>query len=391
MSKINNQTGPPVEGDDFFGRTKDLDFAWKHIKKGNSIILSAPRRVGKSSFAKKLLVKAKDESWNTFEINLEEIKSEIGFVNLFVEKLQSQSWWDEIKTKLKEKLEQLLASIKPSFEYEGAKATLEWQSKKADVYEKLKQLIDHQKDTLIMVDEITILLNSLLEDKENGIQNVTFFLNWLRSFRQISDTKIRWVFCSSIGIDNFTNQHNLSYTFNDVDSFPLGAFNEETSIALLKSLAESDNLKIDDTLINAIMTKIGWLLPYFLQVIHYKLNYLVQVENEALNDKTLDRAYNLLISEKHLNTWDERLKEYGSLESDARTVLKYLCKNTKGEKRSNIIEVLNQKTNDIDKADETTSKLISMLSNDGYLAETNSKYLFRSPLIRDFWFKRFMK
>ena len=113
MSKINNQTGSPVEGDDFFGRTKELDFAWKHIKKGNSIILSAPRRVGKSSFGKKLLVKAKDEGWNTFEINLEEIKSEIGFVNLFVEKLQNQSWWDEIKTKSKEKLEQLLTSIKP--------------------------------------------------------------------------------------------------------------------------------------------------------------------------------------------------------------------------------------------------------------------------------------
>ena len=53
---IGNIIGPPVEGENFFGREKELDFAWNHIKKGNSIILSAPRRIGKSSFAKKLLV-----------------------------------------------------------------------------------------------------------------------------------------------------------------------------------------------------------------------------------------------------------------------------------------------------------------------------------------------
>ena len=82
---INNITGSPVEGDNFFGREKELKYAWNHIRKGNSLILSAPRRVGKSSFAKKLLEIAKGEKWNTLEINLEEIKSEEGFVKLFIE------------------------------------------------------------------------------------------------------------------------------------------------------------------------------------------------------------------------------------------------------------------------------------------------------------------
>jgi uncharacterized protein len=41
-----------------------LDFAWKQIINGNSLILSAPRRVGKTSFAQKILVYAKKEDWN---------------------------------------------------------------------------------------------------------------------------------------------------------------------------------------------------------------------------------------------------------------------------------------------------------------------------------------
>jgi uncharacterized protein len=384
---MNNQVGPPVEGEDFYGRDNELNFAWKHIQKGNSIILAAPRRVGKSSFAKKLLSKAKSEKWNTFEINLEEIKSEIGFVNLFVEKLQNESWWQ----KPVEKLEQILSSLKPTIKYEEIEAKLEWQSKKADVYEKLKQLLNHQSDTLIMIDEVTILLNSFLEDDEKGIENVKFFLNWLRSFRQITGTKIRWVFCSSIGIDNFTNQHGLSYTFNDVNSFPLGAFNETTSIGLLKALAQSDELSTNELIIKAMLNKIGWLLPYFLQILHYKLNYLVSVDGDTLNEQTLDKAYKLLIEEKHLNTWEERLKDYGLLEADARLVLTHICKSAKGISRNSLVALLHKKYNDPAKAEEIVGKLLYMLKNDGYLVEEEGKYFFRSPLLRDFWFNRTTK
>lgn len=84
---INNIIGSPVEGENFFGREKELVHTWKHIAKGNSLLLSAPRRVGKSSFAKKLLDTAKKQGWNTLEINLEEIKSEEGFVKKFIEQL----------------------------------------------------------------------------------------------------------------------------------------------------------------------------------------------------------------------------------------------------------------------------------------------------------------
>ncbi|MFT6319191.1 MAG: AAA+ ATPase superfamily predicted ATPase [Granulosicoccus sp.] len=122
---IHNKTGSPVEGSNFFGREKELDFAWKHIKKGNSLILAAPRRVGKSSFAKKLLSFAEKEEWNTLEINLEQIKSEEGFVKLFIEKLKHESWWQSLKSGSLETTKQILDSIKPSVEYEGVKASLE--------------------------------------------------------------------------------------------------------------------------------------------------------------------------------------------------------------------------------------------------------------------------
>lgn len=389
---VNNITGPPVEGDDFFGREKELVFAWKHIQRGNSLILSAPRRVGKSSLAKKILKEAKDVGWNTLEINLEEIKSEEGFVKIFLEKLTNQTWWSKFKDDSSKKITQLLDSIKPSLEYEGAKATLEWKSSKDDIYENLKRLLDHEKETLIMVDELTVLLGSFIDNDEvNGKKNVEFFLNWLRSFRQISGTKIRWIFCSSIGIDNFTNQHNLSYTFNDVNPYPIAEFKREKGNELLKELAKSDELDIQDEIINHMLDKIGWLLPYFIQILYSKFYHLVQVNDNEISIETVDEAYSLLLNEKHLNTWEERLNEYNQYEIHARDLLKKLSNIKEGESRSILFTFLNSKIKNQERTEVILNKLLYMLQNDGYLIESDSKYAFRSPLLRDFWFKRFVK
>jgi len=390
---INNITGSPVEGEDFFGREKELDFAWNHIKKGNSIILSAPRRVGKSSFAKRILSIAKEANWNTLEIDLEEIKSEEGFVKLFVDKLENESWWKKTLTIAGNKIDQILQSIKLSLEFGEAKASFEWKAQKADIYEKLKSLLDHKEETLIMVDEVTVLLNSFIKtDAENGVADVEFFLNWLRSFRQITGTKIRWIFCSSIGIDNFTNLYNLSYTLNDVDSIPIVEYTPEQAKEFINKLALSDNIEFSDEQIDYILEKLGWNLPYFIQIYFSKINQLIKIYDKNIDNETFDQAYTNLINEKELNTWDERLREYNELEQNARLLLKNLSKVKEGESRNNLQNMLYLKINDEEKTETVLNKLLYMLKNDGYIMDNlEARYTFRSPLLRDFWFNRFAK
>lgn len=390
---INNITGSPVEGEDSFGREKELDFAWNHIKKGNSIILSAPRRVGKSSFAKRILSIAKEANWNTLEIDLEEIKSEEGFVKLFVDKLENESWWKQALTITGNKFNQILQSIKPSLELGEAKASFEWKVQKTDIYEKLKSVLDHKEETLIMVDEVTVLLNSFIKtDAENGVADVEFFLNWLRSFRQITGTKIRWIFCSSIGIDNFTNLYNLSYTLNDVDSIPIGEYTPKQAKEFIKKLALSDNIKFSDEQIDYILEKLGWNLPYFIQIYFSKINQLIKIYDKNIDNETFDQAYTNLINEKELNTWDERLGEYNELEQYARLLLKNLSKVKEGESRNNLQNMLYLKINDEEKTETVLNKLLYMLKNDGYIMDNlEARYTFRSPLLRDFWFNRFAK
>jgi hypothetical protein len=244
-----------------------------------------------------------------------------------------------------------------------------------------------------MVDEMTILLNNFIRNgKENGVNDVEFFLNWLRSFRQVSNTKIQWLFCSSIGIESFTNQYNLSYTLNDVNSVSISEFSNAKATEFIQALSKSENLIFSDNHINHMLKKLGWNLPYFIQLLFSKTNQLVKIRECELAESTINVAYQMLISEKHLNTWDERLKEYSEHESSARLILRNLSRIQDGETRQTIFNLLYNKLQDEEKTEMVLSKLLYMLKNDGYINDgKGGRYLFRSPLLRDFWFHKFVK
>lgn len=76
---ISNKIGPPVEGSDFFGREREINLANKLLDKGHSLLLSAPRRIGKSSLAKKLIEEKKTLGWKCVYMDLEETTTEKGF------------------------------------------------------------------------------------------------------------------------------------------------------------------------------------------------------------------------------------------------------------------------------------------------------------------------
>src|SRR6202012_6270333 len=96
---MDNITGPPVTGDHFFGREKEIDYAWERINTGNNLIFPSPRRVGKTSFALKLLDVAGNNGWHKVHVNLESISTEHDFIEHFIDQLKGLSWWEKVKDK----------------------------------------------------------------------------------------------------------------------------------------------------------------------------------------------------------------------------------------------------------------------------------------------------
>lgn len=389
---IHNKIGPPVEGDDFFGREKELGKAWKLITSKHSLILSAPRRVGKSSFSKKLLSKAKAEDWKTLYLDLEQVRSEKEFIQLFIEKLQETNWWEKSKAKISGTVTQIMESIKPNVSIGGGSVeiSIDWKSQKPEIFTQLEKVLDHHEDTLIVIDELAIFLKHLIESPD-GTTEVTFFLNWLRSLRQKPGSQIRWIFCSSIGIDNFTHIHGLSHTLNDVPAFSLGEYTPEEAEQLLILLAQSENISFEEQERKHLLNLLQWHLPYFIQILFSEVILSpISYTDKQISIPLIDAAYQQLTKNKCLNTWDERLKEYAEYESPARQILKRLAQATEGETRKNLFALLYSRINDTDKTEDILSKVLNMLNHDGYTILSKDKHLFRSPLLRDFWYNLYI-
>lgn len=386
MHMIRNLIGPPVTGTDFIGRERELADAWKAIEDTNSLLLASPRRVGKSSFAMMLAQKAEAKGWNALYLDLQGLKDEGDFISLLIKNLNKIKEKNSFFTLVKNKTHALLSSIK---KVDAFKITLEFQKNPEDSYEKLSKAFQLPQRTLIVIDELVLFLQELT--RKGDIERAENFLNWLRNIRQKEAKTVSWVFCSSISIHGFVSQNNLTYTINDIAPFNLGEMTMPEAIALLKGLNESYGTHLSDHDIEYILNKIEWKLPYFIQLFFNKLSSLKQHDKGLSLEETCNEIFKEITQEHELDTWSERLAAYGEDEKAARTLLNYLCLPDHQSERSVLEKVILDKIPAQADVNEKYSNIKRMLEADGYITQDNRGIHFRSPIIREYWFTRYVQ
>jgi len=374
---MKNIVGTIVEKENFFGREKEIKRAWELLDDGYSLILAAPRRVGKSSFANKMKDVAEENNWTGFYIDLEKSKTEMDFIKRFLTILKGESWFEKFC------VEHL--TIK------GKIVDLSIDVVKNDIYQKIEKVLPYDEDTLIVIDELTIFLDYLLDNKIENLNNISFFLHWLRGLRQERiGSKIRWIFCSSVSIQNFVHKYNLSDAFNDIEEFQIDELKGDEPTMLVKTLAKSKKINFPDAEIQYLLAELAWKLPYHIQLMLKEIGDLV--DNEPISKKIINLAIENATSPKSIrfNTWIERLKNYGDDKPYALLLLKELSKIKSGLSRENLLLLIYDKTNDMNKAEDISNRLLLMLENEGYIIRMRGKYTFRCPLLRKFWYNRYI-
>lgn len=373
--------GSPVTNDDFFGREKEIRKAWREIMQGNNLLFAAPRRVGKTSFAHRLEQEAGNlPEWKAIYLDLEGINSIPQFLKSFSDELE-QLYPKALHEKIHEGIRKLCSQISFSVPVAGGNAELSLNIPQTEAFDALKKILSEvEDDVLIVFDELTVFLGCL--EREAGENAVKSFLNGFRAMHHVT-AKCHWIICSSIGVRNYTNLHNLSDTINDMHDFPLGAFSQEEAIGLVDALCLSGNISMTSAVKTYLLEKIGWNIPYFIQLIFSGLD-----EGE-ITVQHIDAAYNGLIERNYFDTWMERIrKEYGENQNAAKLLLNALCVSIHGVARSGLLTALRAKWIDFD--EERFCFLIKILKTDGYLAEEQQILKFRSPLLRDYWKKTFV-
>ena len=389
---ITNKIGAPVTGDDFFGRVKELLQAHRYLSEKQSLLLSAPRRIGKTSFAKKLISDKTSQKWRCIYIDLQGIATEEAFLRKLIESFTGGGIMEKAGKKVKDLIESTF-NITEGIELGALRIDLSRRDNLETLYLRLSETFDYKDDTLVVIDELPLFLGKLMGRDEQNREEVEFLLNWFRSIRQYENSKIRWIFCGSVGLRNFTNHHRMSQAINDLIDFKLGELSKEEATGLIVALADSYGLTIDKNVTTTTLELMQWPIPYFIQLLMDRL--ILKKQNfweTPVLIEDIECALDELSQSDYFMTWDERLDEYRELEYMARTVLDNVALAEAGLTKEQLLQIVMRSTPITEEPSvrKDLAKVMEMLEHDGYIIRSEGRRKFRSPLLRKWWKYKFI-
>lgn len=384
--------GPPVEGKHFIGRKKVVSKLLKIIKAGMHILLSAPRRVGKTSIAKRVLYLLRKEQWSGVYVTVEGANDEVAFVQRIIKELKAQNnLWKRTKDKFLEVFK------KANLDIEILGSKLKFKDSPNDVahfIETLGKAINSIKGNfIIVIDELPVFLASL-EKKEQGPERVENLLNTLRSFRQYDSgdeyekqDKVVWFYCGSISLENYASQRNLSYTINDVKAYKVGAYTDLEAIEYLTIIAKRQAVDLSVDLRDYIITKVGWPIPFYLGIVFDAA--AEQADDDALDVTHIDEGYKVALKtyQKDFDLWLQRLQLHITKFDLHVALLKLIAIHLTVDLDFIKAWKLNSEWQSI--SELQLLAILDLLEADGYIVFENGIFQYRSPLVRDYIINKF--
>ncbi len=388
---LTSKVGPPVTGKDFFDREIEQGQMWEYLD-GDDLLLLAPRRVGKTSLMFRLRDTAGDRGFEAAYVSVAGAHDEVGFVSKLCEAVSGLGSEPGILKRFgKGRVGRLLKRIK---KVNLSQLGLELADGDAwkEVGAELAQVLDSQGGrTLMLVDEVPVFVLSLLGKEPSG-DRARRFLTWFRELRQQRQGRLRWFLAGSIGLDTVTARLGLGDTINDLYLVRLGPFQRETAKSFLLEMSASYGFPLPKNVLDHALDRIGWLIPYYLQLIFRELRAYCG-EGVTPDMAAIDRVFDGLLAPSkkgYFDYWRQRLaEELGQPDANlALLILSAAAADADGVGHSSLGQLLNQRIQDQQERTDRLRYLIDVLISDGYLVQDEHRYRFRSPLLREFWLRR---
>jgi hypothetical protein len=395
---VHNCVGSPVTGSDFFGREGEQGDCWEFLK-SDHLLLLAPRRVGKTSLMLRLKEGAFAYEFEASYLSGADAEDEAHFVQKLFEAVAALSVWRSVWQQIAESpAGQIFRRIQ---KVEVSEVAIELQGAEREQWpflgERLARALDQQEGhCLLLVDEVPIFVLRLLRLDPSG-ERARRFLTWFRGLRQRSGHSggLRWLLAGSIGLDTVASRLNLGDTINDLRLFPLGPFSPEVAGQLLRALAVTHSLQLSDEVRSHILHRIGWAIPYYLQLVFAELLEICRRNAADATVERVDQAFESLFKpakKAYFDYWRQRLpEELGQVDaSHALLLLNAIAATEQGASRDTLTQVLTKQVRNTGERREKLRYLLDVLESDGYIVqeEGSGRFLFRSPLLREFWVRR---
>ncbi len=389
---MKSSVGNPVEGDDFYDREREQARAWRKLE-GSHLLMLAPRRIGKTSLIMRLCATAADHGFQAVNCSFAKCETERDCVRLLLDTMaETGTAWQNLLEHLKTPLGRIKGvKIGPVGIDWNQGADVDWRAAGDALGKALDELGSRW---LICVDELPVFIVNLLKQGEDGKRRARAFLYWFRDLRQRHYRCVKWLTAGSIGLDTVASRLGLSDAINDLEPFPLAAFDDATAMSFLDKLAASYGMPLAEPLRQAIVRRVGWPVPYYLQLMFSQIREDWAETGVAPDEAAVGRAFERLLDPAyrvHFDYWRQRLdEELGQPEAaHAALLLDSLSQSAAGDAKDTLNQRLTKRIADPAEREKSLNYLMDILLADGYLVERNGRFAFRLEWLREYWRRRF--
>lgn len=388
-------TGIVVTGDKYFPRPKDEKRLWRQIEQGSHVLLLAPRRVGKTSLITHIMDNPK-QGYAVIYVFVQACDSEQTFYEKLLREIYRSKHvgrFDKIKNTFIEKAKNINFSLTLSptnidLDLNGKevkKTVITHEMIRDLLYESLK----NGSDTVIVaIDEFPDVLERISEN--DGKQGVERFLSGIRALCQDYEfnEKVQFILTGSIGLDTLAERLGVTDLINMLSSAYIRPLNHSQALEFIDFYMNryDADLSLDMATKNAIITAVGWSMPYYLGLVCGQLSDIADEEERTINSTDVKTAINALFAQSNTTNfahWRDRLNRLNAIEKKyAYQILDLIC-TTESVTKS---ELFNLSQHPDFRETLNHRYVINCLLNDGYLYQDETDiYQFTSPLLKRWW------
>ena len=394
-----------VDGDRFFNREAELEALRERVHDGAHTLLTAQRRMGKTSLVRELLRRLDDEGdYATLFVDLEAANdAPSAIAEIAAQARLLRGAWDRITSSFANRLRDIHGHIDElelselRLKFRAGMDAGNWQRSGDQVFDALAQ---NDKPVVLAIDELPILVNRMVKGHDYRVtperrQAADEFLSWLRRNGQAHRGKVCLIVSGSIGLEPVLKQAGLSAQANIFSPFELHPWSHEISINCLGALARNYDLDLPENVRREMCRRLRCCVPHHVQQFFDSLHeHLRRDGRDTATLKDVKSVYERdLLSVRgqiDLEHYETRLRM--TLGTDGyMTALDLLTEAavndgllTDEASRLHLAMASPSLSDDSVSIDD----LLYTLEHDGYLERREDGYRFVSGLLQDWWLAR---
>ncbi len=386
--------GKTATGDDFFLRNDIVAEIYEALNESDSLLLSAPRRVGKTSIIHFIKDNPTEEYYCVY-VDTEDVTDSQTFFKVLLKAIfdiENKSRYQKSVEKAGKKIKGFLSSI-DNIDVGGFFSIdfNEKASESIDYYEKFKDFLEKvdldNRKILLMVDEFPVTIEHIKD--EQGEQAARNFLKQNRAIRQNNkyNQKIKFIYTGSIGLLSVVKKLDATADINDILSYKLRPLSLVEGLELAQKLLNTYRIQAnEEDLKYLLQQKIEWLIPFHIQLSIKEIRDLYRLEAKEVNQTFIDQAFNELILNGgiYLDHYRGRLSKV--FNRNELTLVHEILKKLTENQSVNELELYDLSVKN--HLENSFKNILLTLEYDGYIVElADKKWRFYSPILKQWWSK----